>query len=101
MHHKIVYAQKSRRFGCFENFGDGGAPLRIVGRGDVDLGRERRVKRVRFHTEVFDFFGGTLRRFQIPKIQMLWRRTDLNQAETALTDQRQAVKNVSMAKAAG
>ncbi|GEM_PF-4849468 len=44
MHHKIVYAQKRRRFRRFENFCDGRDPLRFIGRGDVDLGREGRMK---------------------------------------------------------
>jgi hypothetical protein len=58
--HKIVNAQKRRRFRCLANFRDRLGPLCSLGRSDVDIGREWRVKRVSVHPEVLDAVGSAV-----------------------------------------
>jgi hypothetical protein len=72
MQHKIVNAQKRRRFRRLANFRDRLGPLGGLRRSDVDIGREWRVKRVSLHPEVLDAVGSAVHQLEITKIEVLW-----------------------------
>ena len=77
------------------------ARLRRVGRRDVDVIGKGRVKRIGFHPQLMDARGGLRDRAVIVIIEMRGPGADLDHAEAARANARQAIKNVLLVKAAG
>ena len=90
-----------RRFGRTQDFGKRAGTSLRVRRRDVDVIGKGGVKRIGFHPQLMDARGGLLDRSVIVIIEMRRPGADLDHAEAARANARQAIKNFLLVKAAG